>query len=135
MKGYLRLAVLVGIFSAHSLSAQEPVDTASRTTVDEVQQILERSGIERAIDSIAAESAPELEEALEQLTTTLNDLAERVANDPELRASALRTAEGMLGLAQIVVAEQSEVLLDVLRTASERISATTRPEELEPSVR
>lgn len=126
MKRSAKLAVLLTLLWAASAAAQEPVDTVPESTRERVQDIVDRSGIEAAVESIAVEAAPELEDALEKLTSTLNVLADRIANDPELRASALRTAEGMVGVAQVVVAEQSEVLLALLRAAAEGIAAEPR---------
>lgn len=124
MNRLLSLAVLAVILSATSAAAQEPVDTMADRTWEELQEIVRTSGLETALDSVAMTSRPELEDALEQLTGTLNVLAQRIAGDPELRASALRTAEGLVKLTEIVVAEQSRVLLDALRAASGEISAT-----------
>lgn len=126
MNRLLSLAVLAVILSATSAAAQEPVDTMADRTWEELQEIVRTSGLETALDSVAMTSRPELEDALEQLTGTLNVLAQRIASDPELRSSALRTAEGLVKLTEIVVAEQSRVLLDVLRAASEEISGADR---------
>lgn len=124
MNRLLSLAVLAVILSASPAAAQEPVDTMADRTAEALEEIVRTSGLESAVDSIARRSGPELEDALEQLTGTLNVLAQRIARDPELRASALRTAEGLVKLTEIVVAEQSRVLLEALRSASEEISAT-----------
>lgn len=128
MKAFFGLAVLLAVFSPHSADAQVQGDTTRSDALQEVQEIIQRSGVVPALDSLALRSAPELEEALGSLATTLSALAERIANDRELRASALRAAEGVVTVAQHVVAEQSDVLLEALRTAAERISEIPVPE-------
>lgn len=133
MKRLSSLAFLVMMFWTHSAAAQEPADSARARPMDEVQGVIEDSGIEAAIDSIAMSATPELQEALDQLAETMSVIADRIANDPELRTSALRAAEGVVELAQVVVAEQSDVILDVLREAADRISTDSRAEEPEPA--
>jgi hypothetical protein len=119
------LALMLGIFSAQSAAAQQPDTTRAEGTVAEVEAIITRSGIVTALDSLAAASAPELERALDQLTSTLNVLADRIANDPELRRSAFRAAQGMVDVSQVIVAEQSLAIQDALKSAAERIAAAT----------
>lgn len=135
MRGSMTLAVMLTMFSATAVAAQEPVDTLPAPTWSEAKEVVEKSGLEAAVDSIAVTTVPELEEAIERLTGTLDLLVRRIANDPELRTSALRTAGGLIVLTERVIAEQSEVLLDVLRTAEEEISKATVREGSEPNVR
>lgn len=122
MKGLIGLTTLLVLFSTHAAVAQQPPGTKAGVR-GEVQDVLRRSGITAALDSIAATSTPELEQALDQLAAVLTGLASRIANDPELRRSSLQAAQGMIGIAQVVVEEQSKVLQDVLRAAAKEIAA------------
>lgn len=137
MKRLMMAAVVLTAFSATATAAaaQEPADTVPGPVLSEAREIVRESGLETAVDSMAKASLPELENALERLTGTLDILARRIANDPELRASALRTAGGLIVLTERVVAEQSEVLLEVLRTAAKDISTSPLRDGSDPSVR
>ena len=118
------LLTALATLAAHPAGAQARPDTTTSDPVEELERIVGSSGVEAAMDSIARRTGPELEEALGRLAATVGEVAARVAADPELRASALRAAGGMVELAQVVVAEQSEAVLEALRAAAERIPAS-----------
>jgi hypothetical protein len=122
------LAAALVMLSAQVASAQAPAGTSPDAVRAEVEGIVQRSGIVPTLEALAAASAPELERTLEQLTGTLNVLATRIAEDAELRASATRAAHGLVGVAQVVVVEQSNLLQDVLRAAAERLATLPAPE-------
>jgi hypothetical protein len=116
MKSCIALAALLAALAASPAAAQQPA-------VERAEAAPPTGPIAAAVDSAALAASPELEQALDQLTVALNGLVSRIANDPELRLAAAQAAQGMVGVAQIVVEEQSEVLQDVLRAAAEEIAA------------
>lgn len=127
MKASIGLAMLIAVLLATPAHAQEPSDRDGGVAED-IEEILDESGIATAVDSIARTSAPELERALGELALVLSGVVDRVANDPELRRSALEAAEGMVLVAEVVVAEQAEILQEVLRTAADEIERMPRRE-------
>ena len=87
---------------------------------------MEQSGVVPALESVVTEVGPELQQALARLAVTLTGVGERMANDPEVRESALRGAEGMVQLAQVVVEERSDMLIEVLRGAADQLEKMSR---------
>ena len=79
-------------------------------------------------DSLELKPSPELQKSLDELAAAVQALALRIANDPHLRAAAVQVATGFVTTAQKVVAEQSDVIQEALKTAAERIATaeTTR---------
>lgn len=79
-------------------------------------------------DSLELKPSPELQKSLDDLAKAVEALALRIANDPALRAAAVQVATGFVTTAQKVVAEQSDVIQEALKTAAERIATaeTTR---------
>jgi hypothetical protein len=112
------LAVLLVLGVAAPVAAQDAPKPAPATSIDEA---IERSGIVPALEAIAAAATPELERALGQLATTLGERANRIARDPELRASAVQAARGATEVAELVVIEQSSALQEALRRIADRI--------------
>ena len=112
--------LLVGVASQPAAAQQRPLGTPD-TVTSELEDVIERSGLSAALDSIAAASAPELEASLDQLAQTVAIVGRRIAGDPQLRASAIRAAQGLTDVAQIVLVEQSRVLQEALRAAAERL--------------
>jgi hypothetical protein len=55
-------------------------------------------------------------------------IAVQIASDPELRMAALRAAGGMVGMAEILVTQQAQVIQEALRTAAERLRDMPLPE-------
>jgi hypothetical protein len=90
-----------------------------------VEQAVEASGLVPALEALAAAAAPELERTMEQLTTTFNVLATRIAEDAELRASAARAARGLAEVAESAVVEHAVTLQEALRALADRIEART----------
>lgn len=93
---------------------------------------MNRSGIAAALDSVVAVSTPELERSLEQLARNLEVLRSRIVNDPELRASALRAAQGLTEVAEALVIQQSKTLQDALRVAAERLEELSARQDTVP---
>ncbi len=94
---------------------------------EDVERVVTGSGVIAVLDSVATASTPELQRTLDELASTFNVLAARIAGDPELRASALRAAQGLLGVAQVAVVQHADTLEEALRTASERIATIPEP--------
>jgi hypothetical protein len=120
------MTVLITLVFAGNVAAQGQKATGAEGIRAEVEAIVNRSGVVEALDSLATASRPELERTMEALTATLHIFASRIANDPALRESAARAAQGLVGVAEVVVVEQSEMLQEALRAAAERIA--TLPE-------
>jgi hypothetical protein len=124
MKKAAGVAVLLLALSAgHAAAQRAPADPRAGTVRTEVEEIVERSGVIPALEALAEAVAPELERTAEQLTVTLNALARRIAEDPELRASALRAARSGVEVAETVVLEQTTTLQEALRALAERLEA------------
>lgn len=126
MKGTLALTVLVTLVTAGSAAAQVADTASARDLEAEVQEVVEQSGVVPALESVVTEVGPELQQALARLAVTLTGVGERMANDPEVRESALRGAEGMVQLAQVVVEERSDMLIEVLRGAADQLEKMSR---------
>jgi hypothetical protein len=122
MKLSIALAALFLVVPA-AAHAQESAEPATRDIEAEVRAVVEESGIVPALEAIATETAPELEAALGRLATTLGEVGMRLARDPEVRESTRRGAQGMVRIAEVVVTEQSDLLIDILRRASEQLEA------------
>jgi hypothetical protein len=121
------LTVFLVAFSAHAAAAQHvPVPTGERAQ-PEARQVVEPRAID-ATDAVAALASPELQAALEELGERMSAIAAQIASDPELRTAALRAAGGMVGMAEILVTQQAEVIQEALRTAAERIAELPVPE-------
>jgi hypothetical protein len=103
--------------------------TEKRDTRAELDRIVEQSGVVEAMEAVGAAVAPELERTMEALAESLNTLARRVAQDPELRSSALRAARGAVDVAEVAVVEQASVLQELLRAAADRIEAAAAARE------
>ena len=97
-------------------SAAQTAATDTRPTADSLRR-----------DSLAVEIPADLRESLAELTATLERLSRRVANDPELRASAVRTAQSFGGVAQFILVQQADLIQDALRTAAERLEDIVPP--------
>jgi hypothetical protein len=74
-------------------------------------------------DSIKFKPSPELQKSLDELAASVQALAQRIANDPQIRSDAIRVATGLVTTTQRVVAEQSVVIEEALKTAADRIAA------------
>jgi hypothetical protein len=132
MKNAAGVAVLLLTLSAgHAAAQRAPADPRTGTVRTEVEEIVERSGVIPALEALAEAVAPELERTAEQVTVTLNALARRIADDPELRASALRAARGGVEVAETVVLEQTTTLQEALRALAERLEARAAARQIQ----
>ena len=113
MKRILLTSFLVAIIVACAGSAKQHVVTAP--------PILPRASL-HVNDSVSFKASPELEKSLDELAASIQMVALRIANDPELRAAAMQVASGFVASAQQVVNEQSDVLQEALKTAAEKIA-------------
>jgi hypothetical protein len=118
------LAATLVLASATAASAQQTQAGVRTGTIGaEIEEIVARSGVVPALEALAVAVAPELERTAEQLTGTLAALAARIAQDPQLRASAVRAGQGMVEVAEAVVVERTGILQEALRAAAERLEA------------
>jgi hypothetical protein len=74
-------------------------------------------------DSVKFKPSPELQKSLDELAASVQALAQRIASDPKIRSDAMRVASGLVTTTQRVVAEQSVVIQDALKSAADRIAA------------
>lgn len=73
-------------------------------------------------DSVDLRLSPELKKSLDELAAAVEAMALRIVNDPNLRTAALQVATGVVSTTQQVLAEQSDVIQEALKTAAERIA-------------
>ena len=110
---FIRSIVALAVFGAAlPLAAQTRTDKASdkpSTTI-----ILG--------DSVDLKLSPELKKSLDELARAVEALALRIVNDPHLRTAALQVATGVVSTTQQVLAEQSDVIQEALKTAADRIA-------------
>ncbi|MEO8908682.1 MAG: hypothetical protein ABI408_00435 [Gemmatimonadaceae bacterium] len=107
------LLVLIAAFVAASAArSQQPAEKTS----DPVKRAQSR-------DSVDLKISPELKKSLDDLAASVQALARRIANDPQIRSDAIRVASGLVTTAQHVVTEQSVVLEDALKNAAGKIAA------------
>jgi ABC-type transporter Mla subunit MlaD len=125
MKRSTLLAPLALIVLAGPAAAQQP----QQRPADRLEEVVARSGVVEAAEAIAAATQPELERTLEQLTSSLNQLFNRIATDPELRASALRAATGMATVAEALVDEQAKVVQEALKSAADALEEAARRQQ------
>ena len=110
-----------------ALPAQQPETGAAGDLGQRAREVVERSGVQPAVESIAAATAPELREALDQVAVTLAALVKRIASDPELHRSAVSAAGGLVGVAQDAIEEQSTAVQEALRKLAERLESMPPP--------
>src|SRR3954470_12746779 len=113
MKRILLTSFLVAIIVACAGSAKQQVVTAPA--------IFPKANL-HVNDSVSFKASPELQKSLDELAASLQTMALRIANDPELRAAAMKVASGFVASAQQVVDEQSDVLQEALKTAAQKIA-------------
>ena len=115
------VVVLCALFAAVPAAAQEPPKPDRRPR--SIEAVVDSSGIVPALEAVATTAAPELERAMGQLASTLGVLAQKVAENPELRTSAARAGRGIAEVAELTVVEQSAALTEVLRALADRLEA------------
>ena len=112
-----RLALLLVLFAALAAASaarsQQPAGKSSRSPKARAQ----------VDDSVRFKPSPELQKSLDELAASVQTLAHRIASDPQIRSDAMRVASGLVTTTQRVVAEQSVVLQEALKTAADRIAA------------
>ncbi|HVS61458.1 MAG TPA: hypothetical protein VHE82_12265 [Gemmatimonadaceae bacterium] len=112
-----RLALLLVLFAALAAASaarsQQPTGKASTSPKARVP----------VDDSVKFKPSPELQKSLDDLAASVQALAHRIASDPQIRSDAMRVASGLVTTTQRVVAEQSVVLQEALKTAADRIAA------------
>ncbi|MBR9991041.1 MAG: hypothetical protein KFH98_14860 [Gemmatimonadetes bacterium] len=116
------------VATAVPAAAQQPLGTPVSVTTS-VEDVIEQSGIVAALDSVMAVSSPELERSLGELAETLETVGRRLASDPQLRLSALRAAQGLTSVAQVMLVEHSRALEEALRAAVERLGELSARQE------
>lgn len=76
----------------------------------------------KVTDSVTFKASPELQKSLDDLAASVQALAVRLANDPQLHAAAMQLASSAVATAQQVLSEQSVVLQEALKTAAQKLS-------------
>jgi hypothetical protein len=112
--------LIMNAFVPIPAAAVQPAAVAADSTAVQQLQTIAR-------DSIRVHVSPELQRSLDELAATLDRLGRRIANDPELRTSAVRTAQSLVSVAQIVVVQQADVLQEALKAAAERLADVAPP--------
>ena len=125
------MAVVCALAAAAPAAAQEPPREVQRPK--SLEAAVDSSGIVPALEAVATSAGPELQRALGQLANTLGVLAQKVAENPELRTSAARAGRGMAEVAELAVIEQSAVLTEALRAMADRLEAIMREQEQQKS--
>ena len=132
MRYVIPSALLAILLSAPAAAAQQPSTTANDPSPPAQSGARATGQARTAGDSLRIEITPELQRTLDELAASLERVGRRIANDPELRASAVRAAQGFVGVAQLMVVQQTEMLQDVLRTMSERLATLPAPPPAQP---
>jgi hypothetical protein len=109
----LLLVLFAALAAASAARSQQPAGKSSGSTKPRAQ----------VEDSIKFKPSPELQKSLDELAASVQALARRIASDPQIRSDAMRVASGLVTTTQRVVAEQSVVIQEALKNASDRITA------------
>jgi hypothetical protein len=109
----LLLVLFAALAAASAARSQQPAGKSSGSPKPRAQ----------AEDSIKFKPSPELQKSLDELAASVQALARRIASDPQIRSDAMRVASGLVTTTQRVVAEQSVVIQEALKNASDRITA------------
>jgi hypothetical protein len=108
----LLLVLFAALVAASAARSQQPAGKSSGSAKPRTVE-----------DSIKFKPSPELQKSLDELAASVRALAQRIANDPQIRSDAIRVASGLVNTTQRVVAEQSVVIQEGLKTAADRIAA------------
>ena len=108
----LLLVLFAALVAASAARSQQPAGKSSGSAKPHTVE-----------DSIKLKPSPELQKSLDELAASVQALARRIANDPQIRSDAMRVASGLVNTTQRVVAEQSVVIQEGLKTAADRIAA------------
>ena len=132
MRYVIPSALFAVLLSAQAAAAQQPSASANDPARPAQAGAPATPQARTAGDSLRIEITPELQRTLDELAASLERVGRRIANDPELRASAVRAAQGFVGVAQLMVVQQAEMLQEVLRTMSERLATLPVPPPAQP---
>lgn len=108
----LLLVLFAALVAASAARSQQPAGKSSGSAKPRTVE-----------DSIKFKPSPELQKSLDELAASVQALAQRIANDPQIRSDAMRVASGLVSTTQRVVTEQSVVIQEALKTAADRIAA------------
>ena len=108
----LLLVLFAALAAASAARSQQPVGKSPSSAKPRTLE-----------DSVKFKPSPELQKSLDDLAASVQALAQRIAHDPQIRSDAMRVASGLVSTTQRVVAEQSVVIQDALKTAADRIAA------------
>ena len=114
----LLFVLVIGLAAASAARSQQPTNPGQNKAPSTVT------------DTVVFKPSPELQKSLEDLAAAMQALAQRIANDPEIKTAAMNVASGFVTTAQQVVAEQSGVIEEALKTAAERISAAQKNQRI-----
>ena len=122
MRYVIPSALLAIVLSAPAAAAQQPSPSASEQSSTTQSSASARAQARTAGDWLRIEITPELQRTLDELAASLERVGRRIANDPELRNSAVRAAQGFVGIAEVVVVQQAAILQEMLKAVSERLA-------------
>src|SRR2546423_15276316 len=117
----LLLVLFAALVAASAARSQQPAGKSSPSAKPRTVE-----------DSVKFKPSPELQKSLEELAASVQALAQRIANDPQIRSDAIRVASGLVSTTQRVVTEQSVVIQEALKTAADRIAAA-QPVQHQPA--
>jgi hypothetical protein len=108
----LLLVLFAALVAASAARSQQPAGKSSGSAKPRTAE-----------DSVKFKPSPELQKSLDELAASVQALAQRIASDPKIRSDAMRVASGLVNTTQRVVAEQSVVIQEALKSAADRIAA------------
>ena len=114
----LLFVLVIGLAAASAARSQQPATPGQSKATSTVT------------DTVVFKPSPELQKSLEDLAAAMQALAQRIANDPEIKSAAMNVASGMVTTAQQVIAEQSGAIEEALKTAAERINAAQKSQKI-----
>lgn len=114
----LLFVLVIGLAAASAARSQQPPTPGQSKPTSTVT------------DTVVFKPSPELQKSLEDLAAAMQALAQRIANDPEIKTAAMSVASGFVTTAQQVVAEQSGAIEEALKAAAERISAAQKNQKV-----
>lgn len=110
----LLFVLVIGLAAASAARSQQPATPGQNKAPSTVT------------DTVVFKPSPELQKSLDDLAAAMQALAQRIANDPEIKSAAMNVASGLVTTAQQVMTEQSGAIEEALKTAAERISAAQK---------
>jgi pyruvate/2-oxoglutarate dehydrogenase complex dihydrolipoamide acyltransferase (E2) component len=124
MRYAVHSALVALMLAAPAAAAQQPAEAQASATPSAPPATAQTrtSG-----DSLSIEITPELQRTLDELAASLDRVGRRIANDPELRASAVRAAQSFVGVAQVIVVQQADILQEALKAMSDRLATLPAP--------